>query len=193
MDYESSDDEEDGPKSHNAPYVAPGQGYPATSRRKSTIVASESEKLRSLFTWVARTDTPTECTLDDGSQIVGINDQVAYALKIPYDPTKRRRMISANGTVDMTLGLAKNVPVELGGGIVVYLQMHVVKSAPYQILLGRPFMTVMRARSSNSMDGQLSITVTCPNSNRELTLPTYAHGDSPSYGLKVEGFRTSRI
>ena len=93
----------------------------------------------------------------------------------------------------MTLGLATNVPVELGGGVVVYVQMHIVKDAPYEILLGRPFMSVMSLRSSSTTNGQETITVTCPNSGRELTLPTYAHGDSPSYGYRTKGFRTSRI
>ncbi|KAI0757494.1 hypothetical protein C8Q80DRAFT_1078616, partial [Daedaleopsis nitida] len=152
-------------------------GIPVSCSQKKTIVVCKSEKLRSLFCWVVRTDQLTECTLDGGSMIVGCSNKTAYQFKISYDPTKARRTTSASGDETMTLGLASNVPIELGGGIVVYVQMHLVRAASYEILLGRPFSSVMSLKSANAIDGQETVTVACPNSGRKLTLPTYAHGD----------------
>ena len=45
-------------------------------------------------------------------------------------------MVSANGTTEETLGLARDVPVELDGGITIYLQMYVVRNTNYNLLLG---------------------------------------------------------
>ncbi|KAI0739811.1 hypothetical protein C8Q80DRAFT_1079889, partial [Daedaleopsis nitida] len=168
----ASDENENDFAPANAPDIPPGTGIPVSCSRKRTIVARESEKLCSLFCWVARTNQPTECTLDGGSMIIGCSDKTAYRLKIPYDPTKARWMTSTSWDETMTLGLALNVPIELGGGIVVYVQMHVVRDAPYEILLGRPFSLVMSLKSTSAIDGQETVTVACPNSGRKLTLPT---------------------
>ena len=103
-------------------------------------------------------------------------------------------MVSANGTVDPTLGLARNVAVELGPGVVVYLQMHVVRNASYDVLLGRPFDVLVSGTVVNKPDGRQTITVRCPNSRRELTLPTYARGEGPKQSQTSRaGFRTSMI
>ncbi|EPS92720.1 hypothetical protein FOMPIDRAFT_1078700, partial [Fomitopsis schrenkii] len=47
-------------------------------------------------------------------------------------------MQSANGGVDRSLGLVKNVPCQIGP-ITLYLQIHVIQRASYDVLLGRPF------------------------------------------------------
>ena len=70
-----------------------------------------------------------------GSQIVAISEKKCSELMLSYDPTKRVPLVSANGATEYTLGIARDVPVELNGGIVLYLQMHVVRNASYDILL----------------------------------------------------------
>ena len=84
--------------------------------------------------------------------------------------------------------------VELGPGVVVYLQMHVVRNASYDVLLGRPFAVLVSGTVVNKPDGRQTITVRCPNSRRELTLPTYARGEGPKQSQTSRaGFRTSMI
>ena len=158
------------------------------------VVGDKTHKLRSIFAHVNNSDVPTECVLDPGSQIVAISEAKCFELKIPYDPSSSLRMVSANGTVDPTLGLARNVAVELGPGVVVYLQMHVVRNASYDVLLGRPFDVLVSGTVVNKPDGRQTITVRCPNSRRELTLPTYARGEGPKQSQTSRaGFRTSMI
>ena len=55
-----------------------------------------------------------------------------------YDPAIKLNMQSANGTRDWSLGLARNVPFTIGT-ITLYLQVHIIDSPAYDILLGRPF------------------------------------------------------
>ena len=159
----------------------------------TVVAAKDRNQIRML--WCKVNDTAiVECVLDGGSQIVAISEAKCFELKIPYDPSSSLRMVSANGTVDPTLGLARNVAVELGPGVVVYLQMHVVRNAAYDVLLGRPFDVLVSGTVVNKPDGRQTITVRCPNSRRELTLPTYARGEGPKQSQTSRaGFRTSMI
>jgi hypothetical protein len=45
---------------------------------------------------------------------------------------------SANGEIDQTLGLARNVPTRIST-VTLFLQMHIIRGPAYDILLGRPF------------------------------------------------------
>ena len=74
------------------------------------------------------------------------------------------------------------------------LQMHVVKRASYDVLLGRPFDVLMSCTVRNDRSGRQEIEVTCPNSGKRLTIPTYARGDAPaSLREPTKGFQSSRI
>ncbi len=175
-----ADDDEDEP--------APRQ----RSRSNSLIVGKPSEKLRALFAWVNEAEL-VECVYDPGSEVVAISADKCYELGIPCDERQKNPMTSANGTKDTTKGLANNVLLELQGGIAIYLQMHVVENAAYDILLGRPFETLMGVSSRNLPDEKHELVVTCPNTDRCLTLRTYARGDSPKTSEPPMGFRPSRI
>ncbi len=144
------------------------------------VVADEAYKLRTIFTWVNNSDRPTGCVLDPGSQIVAISEKKAHELKVAWDPKSSSQLLCANGTCDATLGVAHNVLLEIGDGILVYMQMHVVRHAAYNVLLGGPFDMLMSCTVVNSPDGRQTITVHCPNSKRALTILTYACGESPS-------------
>lgn len=98
--------------------------------------------------------------------------------KITWDPDTTINMQSANGQISRTCGLAKNVPFSFGE-VTVYLQVHVVDSAPYDILLGRPFDVLTESRVVNSSEGAQMIVITDPNSKARVTLPTYAKGQLP--------------
>ncbi|TFK77734.1 hypothetical protein K466DRAFT_142949 [Polyporus arcularius HHB13444] len=100
-----------------------------------------------------------------------MSEGVAHSLGIDYDHRMRIPMQSANGQVSYTLGLARNIPVRFGS-IVVYLQIHIIPSAPYDVLLGRPFDVLTSSSVQTNSDGSQTITLYDPNSDLETTIPT---------------------
>ena len=114
---------------------------------------------------------PLDCLMDPGSQVVSCLEAVCLALGMQYDPTIRLPMESANGEVALTLGLARNVRFQFGE-ISLLMQVHVVRSAAYDILMGRPFDVLTRSVVQNYANEDQTITITCPNTGRVSTLPT---------------------
>jgi hypothetical protein len=107
-------------------------------------------------------------------------------------------MQSANGEIDKSLGLARNVPCTVGP-VTLYLQIHVIRAPAYDILLGWPFDVLTESMVQNYSNEDQTITIADPNSNRTVTIPTIARGQhkklprpkDPSHG--ATGFRKSRI
>jgi hypothetical protein len=123
--------------------------------------------------------------IDGGSQIVAIDAWVAQGLGLQWDPTSVIHMQSANGQLKPTLGVCRNVPFEFGE-ITVYLQLHVVEKAPFQVLLGRPFDVLTESVVQNFPDGDQWVTVTCPNKGIKSVIPTYTRGQRPRIRPKRE-------
>ncbi|KAJ3780471.1 hypothetical protein GGU10DRAFT_279342 [Lentinula aff. detonsa] len=116
-------------------------------------------------------DKVIHCITDGGCSIVGMSDAVCNALGITFDPTKKIEIQSANRGVDLTLGLAKDVPFRFGE-ITVFLQVHIIPSPAYDVLLGRPFEILTQAIFHNFLSGEQHLTLTDPNNNRVVTIPT---------------------
>ena len=76
-----------------------------------------------------------EAILDPGSQIIVMSEAVCHHLGLQYDPRICLHMQLANGEVDESLRLACNVSAHIGN-IVVYIQVHVICSPAYDVLLG---------------------------------------------------------
>ncbi len=191
---EGWDDTEDRPR--GVYRVRPDQDFRDGSALSGPdiVVADEAYKLCTIFVWVNNSDRPTKCVLDPGLQIIVISEKKAHKLKVAWDPKSSSQLLCANGTRDATLGVARNVPLEIGDGIVVYMQMHVVRHAAYGVLLGRPFDVLMSCTVVNSPDGRQTITVRCPNSKCALTIPTYVRGELPSLSRSYpQGFASSMI
>lgn len=112
-----------------------------------------------------------ECILDSGCQIIAMSQAVCHALGLMYDPSIILHMQSANGTLNPSLGLARNVPFQLDT-ITIYLQVHVISSPAYDILLGRPFDILTRSVVRNFANEDQTITIQDPNSGRRVTIPT---------------------
>ena len=55
-----------------------------------------------------------EAILDPGCQVVVMSKEVCNALVLPYDPDVRLNMVSTNGCVDQSLGVARNVAFLVG-------------------------------------------------------------------------------
>ena len=112
-----------------------------------------------------------EVILDPGCQVVTMSEQVLMAHALCYNPTIRLHMVLANGGVDQLLGLACNVPF-LIGTITLYLQVHVLHTPTYDILLGRPFNILTQSVVRNFADKNQTITILDPNTGRKVTVPT---------------------
>jgi hypothetical protein len=138
------------------------------------VVAKESSALRSIIPLVNNC-LKVEAILDPGCQIVAMSEDVCHELALPYDPTVILHMQSANGTVDPSLGLARNVPF-LVGDLTFYIQVHVIRGPAYDILLGRPFDVLTESVVRNFRNEDQTITIHDPNSNRVVTLPTVPRG-----------------
>ena len=51
-----------------------------------------------------------ECIVDPGYQIIAMLEAVCHNLLLIYDSTIQLNMQSANGKIDLSLGLVRNVP-----------------------------------------------------------------------------------
>ena len=78
---------------------------------------------------------------------------------------------------------AKNVPFRWGE-LRIYLQVHVIRSLAYKVLLGRPFDVLTKSRTDHE-EGRQLLTLTDPNSGRAWTVPTYDRPKRES-GRKTE-------
>ena len=98
------------------------------------IVAKESSALRSIIPLVDN-HLKVEVILDPSCQIVAMSEDVCHELALPYNPTIVLHMQSANGAINPSLGLARNVPF-LIGELTFYMQVHIIRNPAYDILLG---------------------------------------------------------
>jgi aspartyl protease/uncharacterized protein DUF4100 len=138
------------------------------------IVSCENAAVRSVFALVDN-NRKKECILDSGCQVVTISRAVSHELGISYDPTFRISMQSANGELDMSLGLARNVPFKIGP-VTFYMQAHVIDSSAYDVLLGRPFDVLTESVIRNFKNEDQTITIHDPNTGQHVTVPTLARG-----------------
>jgi hypothetical protein len=157
--------------------LAPGE------RPKQIFTGMTSAALRCLYP-VVNGKSPVESILDGGSQIVSGNSDTMKDLGIKFDPKVKIIMEAANGETQSTLGLARNVPLDFGD-IRVYLQFHVLKDAPYDILLGRPFEILTQSVVKNKKDGTQTMTITDPNSEKTATFETHSR---KNWRRKLDGF-----
>lgn len=156
----------------------------------STIVAKDSYALRSVSAVVGGREV-VECILDPGCQVISMSEPICHALGLTYDPTIKIPIQSANKQVNNTLGLVRNVSIEVGD-ITVYVQAHVVRDAAYDILLGRPFDVLTRSVVTNFDNAEQTITIECPNSGRVSTIPTYPRGNAKYQREIVKSLRESQ-
>jgi hypothetical protein len=150
--------------------LAPGE----TPKYDCLIVAKESSALRSIIPLIDN-NMKVESILDPGCQIIAMSEDCCHELSLPYDPSIVVNMQSANGIVDPSLGLSRNVPF-LIGPLTFYMQVHIIRSPAYDILLGRPFDVLTESVVRNFRNEDQTITVHDPNSKRVATIPTVRRG-----------------
>ena len=137
-------------------------------------VAITTAAIRSIFALVDNSQK-RECDLDPGCAIISMSEKTCHELALVYDPSIKIHMRSANGSLDSSLGLARNVPFQIGD-ITIYLQAHIVRNTAYSILLGRPFDILTESVVRNYSNQDQTITITDPNSGRQVTVPTFPKG-----------------
>jgi hypothetical protein len=113
--------------------------------------------------------------VDPGSEIIAMSEDICHDLGLSYDPSIRMNMTSANGEVDRSLGLSRNVPCHIAD-ITLFLQIHIVRKPAYDILLGRPFDVLTQSIIKNYHNEDQTITIIDPNSSRRATIPTIPRG-----------------
>lgn len=161
-------------------------------------VARESMPLRTVYPEINRSSI-AEVLLDTGSQICSMDVDVARQLGLTWDPDVVIHLQSANRTTEKTLGLARNVPFDFGGGVTAYIQLHIIRRPAYDVLLGRPFDVTMCTEVLNQASGEQVITLRDPNTGKKITLATYPRGKPPPgiakvlHDLKERNFQASRI
>ncbi|KAG5640428.1 hypothetical protein DXG03_008699 [Asterophora parasitica] len=138
------------------------------------VVAKESHFLWSILMCIDAQEQ-VECIMDSGCQIIAMSEEVCHDLHICYDPTVILHMQSANGTVNPSLGLARNIPCTIGN-ITLYLQMHVIWNLAYNILLGQPFDILTCSSVETHSANKTIITITDPNTHVVTSIPSFAHG-----------------
>ena len=97
-------------------------------------VGKESGALRAIWPVIANREE-VECIIDPGSQIVAMSESVSRRLGLSYDPSVTLHMQSANGKIDRSLGLSRNIPFRLDN-LTFYLQVHIICNPAYNVLLG---------------------------------------------------------
>jgi hypothetical protein len=71
-----------------------------------------------------------EGIIDTGSQIIAMSKAVCHDIGLAYNPSIKLNMQLANGEVDQSLGLSRNVPCKIST-ITLYLQIHIIWSPAY--------------------------------------------------------------
>src|SRR6202790_1845530 len=172
------------------PYETYLKSLPTGQTPDVLVVAMESSALQSIYPLVDH-QQHVEAIIDPGSQIIAMAEDVGIDLDLIYDPTIVLNMQSANGEVDKSLGLARNVPMRIGE-ITLYVQIHIIRSPAYDILLGRPFDILTESVVRNFANEEQTITIFDPNSGRRATVPTSPRG-RPRRLLNKPSFLASRI
>jgi hypothetical protein len=133
-------------------------------------VAQELHALQSI-TMVINNREEVEGIINPGSQIIAMSEAVCHDIGLAYDPSIKLNMQSANGEVDQSLGLSHNVPCEIST-ITLYLQIHIIRSPAYNILLGQPFDRLTKSTVKNFPHEDQTITIIDPNTKCSITIPT---------------------
>ncbi|KIK32844.1 hypothetical protein CY34DRAFT_50472, partial [Suillus luteus UH-Slu-Lm8-n1] len=98
--------------------------------------------------------------LDEGSEIVVIQEDVWKETKAPMNASVRMRMQTANGGSQDMKGCIEMLEIDVEG-IKTWAHAYVVPDAPYRLLLGRPWQRLVRLSKAEDSDG-VKITIRDP-------------------------------
>ena len=137
--------------------------------KKALTVSLESSAIQSILAFVDNNQR-MECILYPGCQVITMSAICCHELELPYNPTIRLNMQSANETCNLLLGLAHNVSF-LIDTITFYLQVHIIQLPAYDVFLGQPFDILTESIVHNFANEDQTITICNPNTSHTLTIP----------------------
>ncbi len=153
-------------------------------RTDDIIVANHMEDLRCIKVEIPGGHV-VDAILDDGSQIVALRADFWHKMGRALRTDHLLVMESANQSTNDTQGLLPDLPIKVGDHTF-YIQAQVVESASYEMLLGRPFLTLCQANTRHFKNGDAHITLIDPNTQAAITIPTHARVREPK--PKVSSF-----
>ena len=109
--------------------------------------------------------------LDSGSKVVVMPKCIWEELGLPLHSDHVLRMMSANTSIDSTIGVLENLALDFGAGEVL-LQVQIMGCTNFNLLLGRPFHCLMSMTTEDSPDGTQLIMLRNPNTGKQYALPT---------------------
>ena len=116
-----------------------------------------------------------ECILDQGAQFIAMRADVWERLDIPLHPDRIMVLEAADKSKSTTLRMMPNLRMTIGP-LTIMLQVQVVKRAPFEVLLGRPFFSLTACKTDDQPDGSQYITLTDPATQRQIRLATKERG-----------------
>jgi len=127
-----------------------------------------------------------EGILDMGSEIVVISKSVWEKSGERLTTNDELAIESANKIVASTLGVVNNLKIIVGGAVC-YVQAYVVDNAPFELILGLPFLSVAEATTKHFSDGSSSLSISLPGISTPISLSTRARQPkAPNYGKQVQ-------
>jgi hypothetical protein len=128
-------------------------------------IARESHTLWSIMIVIDNREV-VEGIIDPGSQIIAMLEAVCHDIGLAYDLSIRLNMQLANGKVDQSLGLARNV--------------------------GRPFDILTESTIKNFPNEDQTITIVDPNTKHSVTIPMLPWTPPHRRRNCGQGFHSSR-
>lgn len=140
---------------------------------KCLIIAKESCGVWCIMALVDNSQQ-VECVLNPGCQIIAMLEFTCHSLGLTHDLKIILQMQSANRNLDTSLGLSQNV-LFCFNTIMVHLQIHIVQSLAYAVLLGWPFDVLTQSIVWNYLNKDQTITIHDLNSERIIVVLTLPH------------------
>ena len=92
-------------------------------------------------------------------------------------------MTAANGTVERSIGLIPRLKLQFGP-VEMVVQAHIMNNAPFNVLLGRPFLQAGRCRTTDFANREQHITLTDLWTKADVTIPTHARSWEGFHALR---------
>lgn len=115
--------------------------------------------------------------LDCGSELVCISEVAAKEMGLCFSSNMQLNMCDANGGSRVTFGVVENPQLDIGGIISVFVHAWIIRNAPYQVLLGRPFQIAVQA---DTEDFGTTLVIQDPlRPGFKLHVPMQSHSKQP--------------
>ena len=109
-----------------------------------------------------------EFVLDSGSEICVMSEDIYKEIADEVAFKKAEwEMISVDGGKNVLRKVCPNTPIDIHG-VRISLPVFVSSAGPSQVLLGRPFETLSRMKTSNRNDGSCLVTIRSPDNKQEV-------------------------